>query len=236
MGGRDQRRPDGRDDPDQRDRAADRAEIPRGRRDRDVRGVIHSARWDHDYELAGKRIASIGTGASAIQYVPAIAPEVEKLTVFQRSARGSCRTATARSPSASVGCSVASPPCRAIRSGVYLSRELLVVGLAKEPRLMRIVKRAALGHIEKQIADPALREKLTPSYEIGCNRMVPSNRWYRALAEPNVELAGALAEVRPPRSSTPTAPSMRSTRSSSARASTSPTCLRRSPTGRGGPR
>jgi cation diffusion facilitator CzcD-associated flavoprotein CzcO len=62
---------------------------------------------------------------------------------------------------------------------------------------MRVVKRAALGHIEKQIADPALREKVTPSYEIGCNRMVPSNRWYRALAEPNVELAGALTEIRP---------------------------------------
>jgi cation diffusion facilitator CzcD-associated flavoprotein CzcO len=160
--------------------------------------LIHSARWDHGYELAGKRVASIGTGASAIQYVPAIQPEVERLTVFQRSApwvlpHGNReisereRRVFRRFPAVQ----------RAIRSGVYLSRELLVVGLAKEPRLMRVVKRAALGHIEKQIADPALREKVTPSYEIGCNRMVPSNRWYRALAEPNVELAGALAEVRP---------------------------------------
>jgi cation diffusion facilitator CzcD-associated flavoprotein CzcO len=159
--------------------------------------LMHSARWDHDYELAGKRVASVGTGASAIQYVPAIQPEVEKLVVFQRSApwvlpHGNRkisereRRVFRRFPAVQ----------RAIRSGVYLSRELLVVGLAKEPRLMRVVRRAALSHIEKQISDPDLREAVTPRYEIGCNRMVPSNRWYAALAAPNVELAGALTEVR----------------------------------------
>ena len=160
--------------------------------------LMHSARWDHDYELAGKRVASVGTGASAIQYVPAIQPEVSKLVVFQRSApwvlpHGNReisdreRRVFRRAPALQ----------RAIRAGVYLSRELLVVGLAKERRLMRIVKKAALAHIEKSIADPELRRKVTPSYAIGCNRMVPSNRWYRALAQPNVEVvAGGLTEVR----------------------------------------
>lgn len=160
--------------------------------------LMHSARWDHDYDLAGKRVASVGTGASAIQYVPAIQPKVEKLVVFQRSApwvlpHGNReisdreRRLFRRLPAVQ----------KAIRAGVYLSRELLVVGLAKERRLMRIVKKAALAHIDKSIADPELRRKVTPSYEVGCNRMVPSNRWYPTLAEPNVELvAGGLAEVR----------------------------------------
>jgi cation diffusion facilitator CzcD-associated flavoprotein CzcO len=160
--------------------------------------LMHSARWDHDYELAGKRVASIGTGASAIQYVPAIQPEVEKLVVFQRSApwilpHGN-RKISERERRVFRRFPVVQ---RAVRSAVYLSRELLVVGLAKEPRLMRVVRRAALSHIEKQIPDPALRAAVTPRYEIGCNRMVPSNRWYGALAEGNVELAGALTEVRP---------------------------------------
>ncbi|MBA3866348.1 MAG: NAD(P)/FAD-dependent oxidoreductase [Solirubrobacterales bacterium] len=159
--------------------------------------LMHSARWDHDYDLAGKRVASIGTGASAIQYVPAIQPEVEKLVIFQRSApwvlphgnrpiSDQERRLFRRLPAVQ----------RAIRGAVYLSRELLVVGLAKERRLLRIVKHAAIAHIEKSIADPALRARVTPSYAIGCNRMVPSNRWYPTLAAPNVELASALTEVR----------------------------------------
>jgi cation diffusion facilitator CzcD-associated flavoprotein CzcO len=160
--------------------------------------LMHSARWDGDYDLAGKRVASVGSGASAIQYVPAIQPEVEKLVVLQRSApwvlpHGNRpisdreRRIFRRLPAVQ----------RAIRAGVYLSREILVVGLAKERRLMGVVRRAALAHIEKSIEDPELRRKVTPTYAIGCNRMVPSNRWYRALAQPNVDLVGALAEVRP---------------------------------------
>lgn len=159
--------------------------------------LMHSARWDDDYELAGKRVASVGSGASAIQYVPAIQPEVEELVVLQRSApwvlpHGN-RPISDRERRVFRRLPIVQ---RAIRAGVYLSREILVVGLAKERRLMRVVKRAALAHIEKSIEDPELRRKVTPTYAIGCNRMVPSNRWYRALAQPNVELAGALAEVR----------------------------------------
>ena len=66
--------------------------------------MMHSSRWDHDYDLAGKRVASIGTGASAIQYVPAIQAQVEQLYVFQRSRRGSCRTAPGRSALVSGRC------------------------------------------------------------------------------------------------------------------------------------
>jgi len=160
--------------------------------------TMHSARWDHDYELKGKRVASIGTGASAIQYVPAIRSDVEHLYVFQRTAPWVMphgdrpitdveRSLYRRLPLAQ----------RLVRAGVYASRELLVLGFAKDPRLMGVLEKLARSHMRKQISDPELLEKVTPDYTIGCKRMLPSNRWYRALGEPNVELVtGALQEVR----------------------------------------
>jgi cation diffusion facilitator CzcD-associated flavoprotein CzcO len=160
--------------------------------------TMHSARWDHDYDLRGKRVASIGTGASAIQYVPAIRKEVERLYVFQRTApwimphgdrpiRDAERALYRRVPLAQ----------RAVRGSVYAGKELLVLGFAKEPRLMGLLEKMARTHLERQVADPELRAKLTPDYTLGCKRLLPSNRWYRALAEPNVELVtGGLREVR----------------------------------------
>src|SRR4051812_8364105 len=161
--------------------------------------TFHSARWDHDFDLAGKRVASIGTGASAIQYVPAIQPQVEQLHVFQRTPpwvmphsnrpiRDWERRLYRRLPAAQ----------RLVRGAIYAGRELLVLGFVKRPRLMRFVERIARRHMHTQIADPALREKVTPDYTIGCKRILPSNRWYRALGEANVELVtGGVAEVRP---------------------------------------
>jgi cation diffusion facilitator CzcD-associated flavoprotein CzcO len=160
--------------------------------------VMHSARWDHGYELRGKRVASIGTGASAIQYVPEIADSVERLYVFQRTApwimpHGNRaiteleRTLYRRVPVAQ----------RLVRAGVYASRELLVLGFAKQPRLMRLLERLSRAHMRSGISDPELLRKASPDYTIGCKRIVPSNRWYAALARPNVELVtGALQEVR----------------------------------------
>jgi cation diffusion facilitator CzcD-associated flavoprotein CzcO len=161
--------------------------------------VFHSSRWDHGVELAGRRVASIGTGASAIQYVPAIQPEVERLYVFQRTPPWviphTARPITSlerrlfrRVPAAQ----------RLLRGGIYASREALVLGFTKEPRLMKVAERVARRHMERQLADPALRDKATPDYTIGCKRILPSNRWYAALAKPNVELVtDGIAEVRP---------------------------------------
>jgi cation diffusion facilitator CzcD-associated flavoprotein CzcO len=160
--------------------------------------TMHSARWDHDCDLSGKRVASIGTGASAIQYVPEIQETVERLYVFQRSAPWIVpharrpvgdreRTLFRRVPAAQ----------RLVRAGVYASKELLVLGFAKRPRLMGALERLARSHMRKQVADPRLRSRLTPSYALGCNRLLQSNRWYPALQQPNVELvSGALSEVR----------------------------------------
>jgi cation diffusion facilitator CzcD-associated flavoprotein CzcO len=160
--------------------------------------VVHSARWDHDYDLRGKRVASIGTGASAIQYVPEIAGEVEQLYVFQRTApwvmpHGNRaitnfeRAVYRRFPVAQ----------RIVRGAIYSSRELLVLGFAKQPRLMGLLARLSRAHVRAEISDPELLEQVTPRYAIGCKRIVPSNRWYPTLGLPNVELVpGALAEVR----------------------------------------
>jgi cation diffusion facilitator CzcD-associated flavoprotein CzcO len=160
--------------------------------------VFHSARWDHDVDLAGKRVASIGTGASAIQYVPAIQPEVSQLHVFQRTApwvlphsnrpiRGWERRLYRAVPALQ----------KLVRGGVYAGREMLVLGFVFSPRLMKVVERLARKHMEHEIDDLELLEKVTPDYTIGCKRILPSNRWYRALGKPNVELVtDAIAEVR----------------------------------------
>ncbi|HEX8742215.1 MAG TPA: NAD(P)/FAD-dependent oxidoreductase [Thermoleophilaceae bacterium] len=158
----------------------------------------HSARWNHDYDLAGKRVASIGTGASAIQYVPRIQPEVEQLHVFQRTAPW-----IAPHPNRPITrferalYRVFPPAQRLNRASVYALRESLVVGLAKRPQLMKVIERVARAHRERQVKDPELLRKVTPDYAMGCKRILPSNRWYPTLQKPNVELVtGGVREVR----------------------------------------
>jgi cation diffusion facilitator CzcD-associated flavoprotein CzcO len=86
---------------------------------------------------------------------------------------------------------------RLVRGGVYAMRELAVLGFVKRPALMRLVERVAKRHMRNQISDPALLEKVTPDYTIGCKRILPSNKWYPALGKPNVELVtDGIAEVR----------------------------------------
>jgi cation diffusion facilitator CzcD-associated flavoprotein CzcO len=160
--------------------------------------MFHSARWDHSVSLAGKRVAAIGTGASAIQFVPAIAPDVAQLHVFQRtppwvmphSSRPVTRfekTLYRRFP----------PAQRLVRGAIYASRELLVLGFVKHPRLMPLLERVARRHMTRHLTDPELVRKATPDYTIGCKRILPSNGWYPALARDNVELVtDAVTEIR----------------------------------------
>jgi cation diffusion facilitator CzcD-associated flavoprotein CzcO len=159
--------------------------------------AFHSARWDHSAELAGKRVAAVGTGASAIQFVPAIAPDVERLHVFQRtppwvmphSSRPITRTEQliyAKLPLAQ----------RLVRGGIYAARELLVLGFVKQPRIMKGIEKIAERHMRGAIDDPELLAKVRPDYTIGCKRILPSNEWYPALARDNVELVtDPIAEV-----------------------------------------
>src|SRR5690348_15276854 len=160
--------------------------------------AFHSARWDHSADLAGQRVAAVGTGASAIQFVPAIAPEVSRLHVFQRTPPWvmphSSRPITRAEQLVYSKLPLAQ---RLVRGGIYTARELLVLGFVKQPRIMKAIEKIAERHRSGAIDDPDLLAKVTPDYTIGCKRILPSNDWYPALARDNVELVtDPIAEVR----------------------------------------
>jgi cation diffusion facilitator CzcD-associated flavoprotein CzcO len=151
--------------------------------------TFHTARWNHDHDVTGRRVAVIGTGASAIQVVPRIQPIVAHLDVFQRTPPWVMphrdrpitnfeRRIYRRFPALQ----------RLVRRTVYLTRELLVPGFVHRPRLLKLPQRVAARHLEKHVADPALRARLTPDYSFGCKRVLPSNDWYPAITQPNVNV------------------------------------------------
>ncbi|MEU1625768.1 NAD(P)/FAD-dependent oxidoreductase [Streptomyces sp. NPDC020096] len=162
--------------------------------------VFHSSRWDHDFDLRGKRVAMVGTGASAIQIVPSIQPHVSRLTVVQR-------TPPWVMPRMDRGINAVEkwlhgtvPATHQARRGLlWLIREFQVGAFVKRPQLMKATEQIARSHMRRAIKDPVLRAKLTPDYTIGCKRILLSNDYYPALAQPNTEVVtSALTEVRGP--------------------------------------
>lgn len=151
--------------------------------------VFHSAQWNHDVDLTGKRVAVIGTGASAIQIVPEVAEIAGHLDVYQRTApwvipRHDRRyTAVER-----FGFRHVPLMQRAYRTAIYLGRECYVPAFTRMPKLAWPAKRLALANIARGIQDPELRRKVTPDYEIGCKRILISNRYYPALDADHVDL------------------------------------------------
>ncbi|MEU2248479.1 NAD(P)/FAD-dependent oxidoreductase [Streptomyces sp. NPDC019224] len=160
--------------------------------------VFHSARWDHDADLTGKRVAVIGTGASAIQIVPSIQPEVGRLTLFQRTPPWVMPRMDRRISGFERRLHRALPATGTARRGLLWGiRELQVSAFTKHPDQLGLVERIAKSNMARAIKDPALRAKLTPSYRIGCKRILLSSTYYPALARPNVDVvASGLAEVR----------------------------------------
>jgi cation diffusion facilitator CzcD-associated flavoprotein CzcO len=153
--------------------------------------VFHSARWDHGYGLAGKRVAVIGTGASAIQFVPAIQPLVASLALFQRTPPWVLpRHDRARSPGARALFGRLPALQRLVRGWIYARRELLVLAF-RRPRVARLAQRMALANLRRAVADPALRARLTPRFTLGCKRVLLSDDYYPALTRPNVDLVTA---------------------------------------------
>jgi cation diffusion facilitator CzcD-associated flavoprotein CzcO len=161
--------------------------------------IMHSARWDHSWQPEGKRVAIVGTGASAIQIVPSIQPSVEHLTVFQRTAafvvphtnhpvKARTKVLYRALPSAQ----------KASRTAVYWMRELLALGFIKNPKILKRAERVWRKHMESAITDETMRAQLTPDYDLGCKRVLPSNEFYPALARPNVSLVTEkIIEFRP---------------------------------------
>ncbi|GLU30898.1 NAD(P)/FAD-dependent oxidoreductase [Trinickia caryophylli] len=159
--------------------------------------TFHSQQWDHGYALEGKRVAVIGTGASAIQFVPRIAPRVATLALFQRTPPW-----------------IMPKPDRALkrwekwlfehlpvtqrltRAALYWQLESRALGFVVHPALMKSVQKLAFAHLRRQVPDPALRRILTPDYTIGCKRVLMSNDYYPALSRANVAVVtSAIARI-----------------------------------------
>ena len=150
---------------------------------------FHSARWDQSCDLTGKRVAVIGTGASAIQFVPEIAARAAHLTVFQRTPPWIHPRPDVEIPARLRAMFGAVPlTARACRDIIYLLMEARALGFAVNPKLMAPLEQMARRHLANQVADPALRARLTPDYTIGCKRILLSSTYYPALQRPNVDL------------------------------------------------
>jgi cation diffusion facilitator CzcD-associated flavoprotein CzcO len=150
--------------------------------------TFHSATWPHHFDPVGKRVAVVGTGASAIQFIPAIQPDVAQMHLFQRTPpwvmprhdahiSAKRRALYCRYPSI----------MKLTRLRLYAQRELTVLAF-QHPAIMKIAQRTAMKHLRRQIADPELRRKLTPSYTMGCKRILLSDTYYPAVASSNVEV------------------------------------------------
>ncbi len=155
----------------------------------DFRGtVFHSARWDHEHDLSGRRVAVVGTGASAIQFVPEIAHRTSELHVFQRTAPWVLPKLDVPVPWLAQQLQLRVPLAeRLLRGGVYAVHEAAGVAFRHE-RLMRQVQRAARLHLYAQVRDGELRAALTPDFTLGCKRILLSNDWYPALARRSTTL------------------------------------------------
>jgi cation diffusion facilitator CzcD-associated flavoprotein CzcO len=151
--------------------------------------AFHTARWRHDVNLAGKRVAVIGTGCSGIQVVPAIQPAVAQVDVYQRSPGWTfpkmdfeyserARRLFERYPWIQ----------RLDRAAIFYFQELAALGMTKQPWLLRLFQRVAKRRIDSAISDPELRRKVTPTDQMGCKRIMLTDDWYPTLAKPNVEV------------------------------------------------
>ncbi len=160
--------------------------------------AFHSARWDHDVDLTGKRVAVVGTGASAIQFVPEIAKMAASLVLLQRTPpwivprrdrviSPTERALFRRSPALQA----------AARSGIYWLREFNLLSFTRGGALRKAAEKEALANLHGAISDPDLRAKLTPDYALGCKRVLLSNDYYPALAQDHVQVVTTgVSEVR----------------------------------------
>ncbi|PRX46000.1 cation diffusion facilitator CzcD-associated flavoprotein CzcO [Prauserella shujinwangii] len=160
---------------------------------------FHSAEWDHGCDLTGKRVAVIGTGASAIQFVPEIQPKAARLTVFQRSAQYIMPKRDHAYRRWHHRLFRALPFVQTLdRLSFWLYAEFAQQCLSRWQVMIPVFKKQTEKHLRAQVADPRLRRKLTPDYEIGCKRVLFSNDYFPALTKSNVELVTErIAEITP---------------------------------------
>src|SRR6188474_258297 len=151
--------------------------------------AFHTAEWRHDVELAGKRVAVIGTGCSAIQVVPAIQPLVTQLDVYQRSPGWTFPKMDYEYSPRARALFKRFPPLRRLdRASIYAFQEVGAAAMTSQRWLLPLFRAVGRRQINSAIADPELRRKVTPADEVGCKRIMLTDDWYPALAQANVDL------------------------------------------------
>jgi cation diffusion facilitator CzcD-associated flavoprotein CzcO len=161
-----------------------------------IRGVdtytghkIHSARWDHDYDFTGKRIAVIGTGASAVQIIPELVKAAEFVKVFQRTPGWVLpRLDVATPPVAQTLFAKVPVAAQLTRQALFWGHEITATALVWDTPLTGLVARLGKAHLRRQVKDPWLRRQLTPDFTPGCKRMLVSSDYYPALQRANCKL------------------------------------------------
>jgi cation diffusion facilitator CzcD-associated flavoprotein CzcO len=150
---------------------------------------MHSARWEDDVDLRGKRVAVIGTGASAIQLVPEVAKIASQVDVYQRTAPW-VLPRTDRPTTALERWLFRAMPFtqRLSRAWTYATRELIVAGMRGNRLVRGTLEALGRAQLRRQVPDAALREQLTPEFDIGCKRILLSNAWYPTLAKPDTHV------------------------------------------------
>lgn len=165
--------------------------------------IIHSAAWDHDYELAGKRVAVVGTGATGVQLIPELAKRCSALDVYQRTAIWVSPKLDAKITPFRRKLYAKLPLVQRMARFVNASYiELLNVGAVlnhkRLPSWTRVAERVCLAYLKRCVPDPELQKKLTPSYALGCKRPTFSNTYYRAFTQPHVRLiTDRIARIEP---------------------------------------
>jgi len=163
--------------------------IPRIRGQDRFRGkTFHTNHWDHSYDYRGKRVAIVGSGASAVQVIPVIAPQVEQLHVFQRTPHWVLPRADRRFGSIQRWLLGVKPAYKLLRWLIYWQFETRVIAFKYSKPAIRLVQRQAMRWLKHQVPDPNLRAKLIPDFAIGCKRVLLSNTYYPALSRANVTL------------------------------------------------
>jgi cation diffusion facilitator CzcD-associated flavoprotein CzcO len=172
----------------------------------DIKGIqsfggemFHTARWNHDYDLTGRRVAVIGTGASAVQVVPGIAQQVAKLSVFQRTPAWVVPKLDKRYSERRRRLQARFPALlRASRFAQYALSEIFgPMVFLDSKRLSALGEGMSLRHLAEQVQDPELRRKLRPRFQFGCKRILVSDDYWASFERENVELVTeAIAEIR----------------------------------------
>lgn len=150
---------------------------------------IHSARWDHDYDMAGKKVAVVGTGASAVQIIPELVKQVDHLTVFQRTPGWVLPRLDLETPEWNKALFRALPGAQFMtRQALYGLHEAMALALIWQSPLTAVAEKVAALHLRNQVKDRWTRRQLTPDFRIGCKRVLMSNDYYPALQQPNCKL------------------------------------------------